>query len=291
VFLEKFLLPRARTEELTMMKQHDTAFTNAYPFKIFPEMQLEELEFGKITLLHGSNGSGKTTLLNLIAETFSVARNAIFNSSGLFGKYVQLCRERMDAQGLLCELPRASRIITSDDVFDFLFNLRCLSQGCDNCRQELFEEYRLLRKDEMLFKSAEDFDRLCEINDARRSTRAAFVKKRLMKAPVGGSNGESALAYFTSHIGNNALYLLDEPENSLSVSAQQDLADFLLSSARGCGCQFIISTHSPILLTLPGATVWDLDSRPARIRRWQELDSICAWFSFFESRREDFFSR
>ena len=55
------------------------------------------------------------------------------------------------------------------------------------------------------------------------------------------SNGESAFHYFAEKIGENALFLLDEPENSLSPERQQELVRFLEDSARFFGCQFVIS--------------------------------------------------
>ena len=57
------------------------------------------------------------------------------------------------------------------------------------------------------------------------------------------SNGESALAYFTQSIGENALYLLDEPENSLSAALQLELKRFLEDSVRFFGCQLVLSTQ------------------------------------------------
>ena len=102
------------------------------------------------------------------------------------------------------------------------------------------------------------------------------------------SNGESAMKYFVDHISENALYLLDEPENSLSIGLQQELCKYIEDSARFFGCQFILSTHSPILLSMKDAVIYDLDSKPATIRNWTELENVRRYFDFFEEHRNEF---
>ncbi len=96
------------------------------------------------------------------------------------------------------------------------------------------------------------------------------------------------MSYFVDRIRDNALYLLDEPENSLSAERQLELARFLEDSARFYGCQFIISTHSPFLLSMKGARIYDLDTPPVGVRAWTELPNVRLYHDFFESRREEF---
>ena len=102
------------------------------------------------------------------------------------------------------------------------------------------------------------------------------------------SNGESAFSYFTKEIGENALYLLDEPENSLSPRLQTELAAFLSDSARFYGCQLVISTHSPFLLAMKGAKIYDLDAAPATEKPWTELENVRAYFDFFKAHEKEF---
>lgn len=54
------------------------------------------------------------------------------------------------------------------------------------------------------------------------------------------------------------------------------------------GCQLVIATHSPFLLSLPGARVYDLDSRPAAVRPWTELENMRAYYQFFKEHRAAF---
>ena len=102
------------------------------------------------------------------------------------------------------------------------------------------------------------------------------------------SNGESAVVYFTQKIREGQLYLLDEPENSLSPQRQMDLASFLEESVRFYGCQFVIATHSPFLLALRGARIYDLDADPARVRKWTDLPNVRAYYDFFDRHRREF---
>ncbi|MDF2512679.1 MAG: ATP-binding cassette protein, partial [Herbinix sp.] len=102
------------------------------------------------------------------------------------------------------------------------------------------------------------------------------------------SNGESAFIYFSEKIGENGLYLLDEPENSLSPKRQIELMNFIEESARFFGCQFIISTHSPFLLAMRGARVYNLDKNPVTIERWTELENVRTYYDFFKNRESEF---
>ena len=84
------------------------------------------------------------------------------------------------------------------------------------------------------------------------------------------------------------MYLLDEPENSLSPARQQELVRFLEDSARFYGCQFVISTHSPFLLAMRGAKIYDLDENPVDVKRWTQLENVRAYYEFFKKHESQF---
>ena len=102
------------------------------------------------------------------------------------------------------------------------------------------------------------------------------------------SNGESALLYFADKIKDNALYLLDEPENSLSPDKQQELLKLIEDSARFFGCQFIIATHSPFLLSMRGAKIYDMDEEVVDVKRWSELKNVRIYYEFFKAHEQEF---
>ncbi|MDD5907225.1 MAG: AAA family ATPase [Clostridia bacterium] len=282
LYLQKLQLVSEGQELSFVMGQKRTCYKGVYPFKIFPQKGLQELSFAPVTVLYGGNGSGKTTLLNILAEKLGLTRHSAFSGSAFFGEYTSMCRVQQSG------IPRDSQILTSDDVSDYLLNLRALSDGIDTRRERLLEEYSDRKWRDLRFTSLDDYDQWKEGYDAKRRTSSRFVNDRLMKNPDMRSNGETAMNYYTQRITENALYLIDEPENSLSAAFQRELAGFLADSARFFGCQFVISTHSPFLLAIPGAVVYDLDSRPVRVRPWTELENMRVYFSFFRKHENEF---
>lgn len=282
LFIEKFNLQSDNQESGFLMNQHRTCYNGVYPYKIFPKKGMKEVVFSPITIFYGGNGSGKTTLLNIIAEKTGVIRHSAFGGSAFFKNYVSGC----SFQG--ATIPLDGQILTSDDVFDYLLNVRYLNDGIDTRREELFEDYLSRKYAHHQLKSLEDYENWKESYDAKSKSQSQFVKERLMRNVDMYSNGESAMKYFVDHISENALYLLDEPENSLSIALQQELAQYISDSARFYGCQFILSTHSPILLSIENAVIYDLDSNPAAIRNWTELENVRRYFDFFEGHRNEF---
>ena len=265
--------------------------SNQYPFGIFPHKRLSKLEFEPITIFYGGNGSGKSTILNVIAEKLKLERTAPFNNSPIIDDYLNLCKYSFSYGTPY--IPDGSAIITSDGVFDYLLDIRAINEGIDRRRDGLLEEYDSIRGEltncGWQMKSLDDYEELRRRNEVRRGTKSQYVADRLRGTEYRmHSNGESAFAYFTNKIEANSLYLLDEPENSLSAKLQQELAQFLEDAARFYGCQLIISTHSPFLLSMRGAKIYDLDGDPAGVKRWSELENIRAYYDLFDSRRKEF---
>jgi predicted ATPase len=295
-YLDSFSLPTARDEEeyfLNFPPELEMAcysHENIYPFKIFPQKMLSRLDFEPVTILYGGNGSGKSTLLNVIAEKLELLRTAPFNNTPFMGEYLRRCGYKLTYGK---RVPRESRIITSDDVFDFLLDIRSINEGVAERREHLFEEYDAFKRESARgktyeFRSMDDYEALKRRNGLLKSTKSKFVAERMPTELSGKSNGESAFWYFTNQIRENALYLLDEPENSLSVKLQSELRQFIEDSVRFYHCQFIISSHSPFLLSMKGARVYDLDAVPVTEKRWTELENVRIYYEFFEKYRNEF---
>ena len=265
-----------------IMSQRRTCYNGIYPFKIFPEKELEQIEFAPITIFYGGNGSGKTTLLNIIAEKTKVMRHSAFSGGAFFSEYVTGCKITGK------EVPGNSQILTSDDVFDYLLNIRYLNDGIDVRREELFAEYLDRKYASHRLRSLSEYEDWKESYDTKSKSQSQFVRDRLMRNVDMHSNGESAMKYFVDHITENALYLLDEPENSLSIALQQELSSYISASASHYGCQFILSTHSPVLLAMKNAVIYDLDTFPVETRAWTELENVRRYFNFFEEHRAEF---
>ena len=284
IYLNSVTFPSADEEfDFILKKMKRTCYDSIYPFKVLSAHELERLDFDTVTLLYGGNGSGKSTALNVIAERAGILRDTIYNKSNFFPDYVKLCN--MNAE---MNIPENSRIITSDDVFDYMLNIRNLNEGIDTKREELFDEYLNVKYSKFQMRSMADYDQLKKMNSARSKTQSRFVRSNMNDNVREYSNGESAYLYFTEKITNNGLYLLDEPENSLSPNRQMELMGFLEDSARFFGCQFIISTHSPFLLSMRGARIYNLDENPVEIRRWTELDNVRSYYDFFKLHESEF---
>ena len=290
LYLKRFSLPGPEAEIDFLSRDPETKRTcygSRYPFGVFLNQEVPQLEFEPITILCGGNGSGKTTILNLIAEKLELQRDSVFNRSSFYGAYLELCHGAL-TRAFDRSVRSMSRVITSDDVFDSLLDHRSLNENIDMKRRELSGEYAEKRNSRMRFNSLEDLDELRKVVNAQRHSGSRYVNEQLLRDLPGQSNGESAFAYFTRHIQEGGLYLLDEPENSLSARLQRELAEFLQDSARFYGCQFVIATHSPFLLSLRGAKIYNLDANPVSVCRWTEVENVQVFHDFFKAREAEF---
>lgn len=281
-YLESIKLPTDDQEFRFILGQKRNCYNGIYPFKLFPEKGLDKVDFEPITILYGGNGSGKTTLLNVIAEKAGVQRNSPFNGSAFFGDFTEMCTLKAKS------IPRHSRIMTSDDVFEYILDIRYVNDGIDLRREALLNEYVERKYSSNQLRSMADYEEWKENRAAKTQTQSRYVRDRLRRNTDMFSNGENAMKYFVDNITENAVYLLDEPENSLSIAFQQELCTFLADSARHFGCQIIMATHSPVLLSMKDARIYDLDSNPVCTKKWTDLENVRRYFDFFESHRSEF---
>lgn len=283
IYLNAFKFPSENREINFITEIKRTCYDSFYPFNILSRCEFERIDFEPITILYGGNGSGKSTALNAIAEKTGIKRDSIFNKSNFYNDYLKMC----DME-IVEDIPENSRIITSDDVFDYMLNIRNLNEGIDLKREELFDEYIDTKYSKFVLKSIEDYDHLKKVNTVRRKSQSGFVRDSLMDNVRELSNGENAFRYFTEKIGEDGFFILDEPENSLSPKRQVELVRFIEDSARFFGCQFIISTHSPFLLATDKAKIYDLDSNPVEVKKWTDLENVRTYYEFFKNFEKEF---
>lgn len=264
IYLQSFTFPSEEQEAgffCSNPKAKKTCYDSKYPFGLFRYREFSEFFFDDITVFYGNNGSGKSTILNVIAEKLGLNRSTPFNKTDFFSDYVDLCDYTLERS-----VPQGGEIITSDGVFERVLDIRRLNDGVDEQRERLIQEYIVERtnEDPNLLRGIDDYDRWKRVGEMRNrhKSQSSFLRKNLMRNIQERSNGESALAYFVDSIQSDTLYLLDEPENSLSAGNQLKLKYFIEDCMKNYGCQFIISTHSPFLLSLEYATVYDIDSAP-----------------------------
>lgn len=295
LYLESFALPIDREDDLLREKAAYNGgmngyIDNPYPCGLFVQKQLYEIEFGRITIFYGGNGSGKSTLLNLIAQKLELNRISPFNSGEMFASYVENCAYSVgyDEEGFRHRIPDGSRIITSDDIFDYMLTVRTNNDEISESKEDARKEWSHLKfGDTVKFHGFEDYEALRLQVLARRKSvsRRQFIRRTAGQEVELNSNGETALRYFEQKLKSHTLYCLDEPENSMSPKMQLELVAMLERLVQDAGCQFILATHSPFLLALHGARIYDLDATPTEVKDWWELENVKIYYDFFEKYR------
>lgn len=295
VYLESFrFLSRQDEENFLLYNVLQTCYTTKYPFNVFRYRELPVIQFEPITIFYGTNGSGKSTLLNVIAEKLHIPHRTAYNKSNFFPDYVQRCSARLSPKFYDQNLAK-SKIITSDDVFDYLIDVRHLNMGVNHNRDELFQEYAKIYAEEssnlgcqFRMSSLDDYDRLKKYADVASGSKSDYIREHGIRNIDERSNGEEALRLFSEQIEDHAIYLLDEPENSLSAQNQLKLKRFIEESVRFFGCQFIISSHSPFFLAMKDARIYNLDVTPPKIQPWTELANVRAYYDLFKDHANEF---
>lgn len=242
-----------------------------FPFSVPVIRRLEPLDFSpSVTFLVGENGSGKSTLLEGIA---------------LAANLPAIGSETVDRDATLT----AQRALTR--ALSLTWNKR-VKRGFFLRAEDFFGFTKALAKQRAEF--LEDLTRI----DAEYEGRSAYAKG-LAKGPTAGSladmerrygkdldansHGQSFLKLFQSRFVPGGLYLLDEPEAPLSPHSQLGLMS-LINEMLASDSQFIIATHSPILLGFPGATIYSFDHVPVRRVEYEELDHVVVTRDFLNAR-------
>lgn len=238
-----------------------------FPFNIPAIQSNTEIEFrAPVTFLVGENGSGKSTLLEAIAT----AVGAYTVGAEDLGRDKTLAH----AQELATYLKLVWSIKTRHGFFlraeDFFGYVKRLAQMQSELRQEL---ERVDREYAGRSRTAQGLARMPfarELHD---------MQQQYGRELNTYSHGESFLELFQSRFKPGGLYLLDEPEAPLSPTRQLTLLS-MLKQMVAQKCQFIIATHSPILMAFPGATILSFDETPARPVAYEQLEHVTVTRSF-----------
>jgi predicted ATPase len=231
----------------------------AFPWSLNLLRRLDHLEFDTpVTFLVGENGAGKSTLL----EGMAAGMKAVAVGSRDLARDPTLQAARDMARGFVFIRRRHARtrmFLRAEDVFGFTNRVSADMQG--------------LADDEADFASAipEGYGRELA-QGVVRGQRTALARSYGTN-PDGRSHGETFLALLQRRLARAGLYFLDEPETPLSPTRVLALMA-LLHAAVGQGSQFIIATHSPILMALPGAAILDVSHQGVRRVAWDEVEHV-----------------
>lgn len=252
---------------------------NIYPYNVFARKTEKVLFFDPITILYGNNASGKSTMLNIIANKLKLegqeyASCNMFGTTPYFMQFVGECQYSPgeDEDGRTLAIPRRSRYIKSEDI---LYEIKKIQQEqvledgyvYEHIRRGMPKEQRENLKNS--YKMKKDLENLI------------FAQEKY-------SNGETTLQMLEDYIEPDALYLLDEPEVSLSPANQVALAQEFNKMARFLGCQFIIATHSPFMLGTLNAKIYDLDTGELEEKKWTKLANVRYFYEFFRKHGGEF---
>ena len=263
-----------------MLSNKQVKNPNIYPYNVFRGKYIEPFVFSPITVFYGNNGSGKSTLLNIIANKLQLKGKeyATSNSFGIvdycnaFSNECSYSLGEDDFGFVIKNLPGNSRYIKSEDI---LYEIKKIQQ-----KQVLSDgmEYDYVQKG-MTIQEAKDF--LSSKEGRKQEEYIKFAQEKY-------SNGETSMQYFEEYLQPDALYLLDEPEVSLSPSNQVLLANEINKLARLLECQFVIATHSPFMLGTLNAKIYNIDTKEYDVVKWNELENVQYFYNFFKKHEQEF---
>lgn len=253
--------------ELTINLHQQNA--DIYPFNVLAVQNLSKLSFEKpCTIFVGENGSGKSTLI----EGIACSAGMITVGSDVNGKDPTLAAVRPLANRM--KLIWNKRIhkgffLRSEDFFGFV-------KGTRQLRQSLNEE---MERVDRAYEDRSDYAKQLAKMPSASSLYA--LNQRYGKDLDAYSHGESFLKLFQSRFVPGGLYLLDEPEAALSPTFQLGLIS-MIKEMMTKDAQFIIATHSPILMAIPGANIIDFDQDPPVPVRYEDLEHVRMYRMFLE---------
>jgi predicted ATPase len=233
-----------------------------FPFNVPAIRSLSELEFTTpVTMLVGENGSGKSTLLELLAcATHAIGvgaadpeRDPSLDMLRRLAFYARLVWQKRTRKGFF---------LRAEDFFGYA---RRMQQVKTELRQDLAavdEEYvgRSILAQQMAKMPYQS-----ELAQMERSYGEGGLDSQ--------SHGESFLLLFQQRFVPGGLYLLDEPEAPLSPVRQLALLAILNKMVRQ-DAQFVIATHSPILMALPGARILEFEGGEIRQVRYEDVEHV-----------------
>ncbi|MEO6445525.1 MAG: AAA family ATPase [Gemmatimonadaceae bacterium] len=245
------------------MKAPDAGDPSAFPYSVPAIRTLGTLTFPTpVTFLVGENGSGKSTLLEALAAAAQL--QALGSELRVDAdETLRAQRELGRRFSLGWHAARATRgfYLRAEDFFGFTKTLRQMRAELLRELEQIDEEYA---------------DRSALAKGLRKGPVSASLHEMERRYGIDldtHSHGQSFLQLFQSRFVPRGLYLLDEPEAPLSPQSQLALLAMLREMA-GESSQFLIATHSPILLAFPGATIYSFDETPVRSVSYESLEHV-----------------
>jgi predicted ATPase len=243
-----------------------------FPFTVPAIRSLAELDLSApVTFFVGENGSGKSTMLEGIA---AAAALPTVGASEIADDETLAAQRRLAASFKLVWEARTHRgfFLRAEDFFGFARRIAQMRAELNQRLKDVDEDY----------KNASAWARGLASGPAAGSL--AELTKRYGVDLDARSHGEGFLKLFEARLAPNGVYLLDEPEAALSPQNQLVLLA-LFKEMVAQDCQFIVATHSPMLLAYTGARIYNFDTDPITEVQWEDLEHVSLTRAFLENPR------
>ncbi len=258
------------------ISNHKIPNTNAYPYNVFEHKDCGYISFDSITTLYGNNASGKSTLLNVIANKLELkGSEKIRGNTDYFDLFIDECDYTFadnEFGRTFRQISPESRYIKSEDI---MYEVKKIQQDAILKQGHLYQK----ALEGMSEKKRAEYESSWQCQKRLDEIRFSIEKY---------SNGEATLQIIEDSICPDSLYLLDEPEMSLSPKNQVLLAEKINEWSRLLSCQFIIATHSPFLLGTLNAKIYNLDTKDFKVCHWNELENVQFFYDFFKKNEAEF---
>ncbi|MCY3611974.1 MAG: AAA family ATPase [Gemmatimonadetes bacterium] len=241
-----------------------------FPFAIPALQGLREVAFpGPVTILAGENGSGKSTLLEALAimaklPTAGSADAAVDESLQGPRKLARVMTPIWRGRS------HRGFFLRAEDFFGFVRRLGAMKSEMEERLAEVDRDY------------ADRSDLARKLARGPAAGSLAAMRSRYGDDLDANSHGESFLRLFRSRFVPGGLYLLDEPEAALSPQSQLGFVS-MMSGMVGEGGQFVIATHSPVLMAVPDATLYTFDASPMQRVEYEALEGVTLLRSFLQA--------
>ncbi len=267
---EPLLTVDASGTQLAEVEYRKPDNSSGFPFSVPSIASLERLPFETpVTLLVGENGSGKSTFMEALAIA---AKLPAVGSSRLDNDPTLAPQRRLADRFRLTWRGRTHRgfFLRAEDFFGFQKRLA-------ESRAEHESELQRIERD---FADASEHARVLARGPHRASIGA--IESRYGENPDAASHGEAFLNLFAQRMVPSGLFLLDEPEAALSPQSQLGFLAMIRDAVENGG-QFLIATHSPLLMAIPGATIYSFDEAPIAAVRYEDLESVTLVRDFLQA--------
>ena len=243
-------------------KKSGAARDDSFPFNVPAVRYLERLELrAPVTFFVGENGSGKSTLL----EGIAAAANAITVGGDDVERDETLEHARLLASRLRLEWRRKTGrgfFLRAEDFFNFGRRLMTMQAELDEIITRYEDDLRQNPDDEGIKRA------IGYIRGQKNE-----IVRRYGQNLDHNSHGEGFMKLFETRLVPGGFYLLDEPEAALSPLRQLAFLS-QIKAMTAQNCQFLIATHSPILMAFPDAEIFSFDQQPIVAVDYDDLEHV-----------------